>query len=203
MPSPLGHSLAGAIIYSLTTKGSHLLKSWKWLVVCVLFATLADADFVPALFGRLDLANRLHRHLTHTLLFATVTWAAAYGVLRLLRKPSAGRDSVVLFFCCLSHLFLDMLGKDPRPPLGIPLLWPFVRGRLKFPVKLLLDLHKDTYAGLFSFHNLGVLVYEAIVLGTVLLALIFLKLRYELRKRQVQEYGQVGGVLQEQPEEQL
>lgn len=199
MPSPFGHSLAGVIIYTLTTKGRDLLKSWRWLVVCVLFATLADVDFAPALFGRIDVANRFHRHLTHTLLFATVTWAAAYGVLRLLRKPLAGRCCVVLFFCSLSHLFLDLLGKDPRPPVGIPLLWPFVRGRFKLPVKFFPDLHKATYAEIFSLHNLGVVAYEAIVFGTLLLVLIVVKQRYESRKRQVQKYRRAAGVSPDEP----
>jgi len=168
--------LVGVIVYTLSTNGRDLLKSWKWLVVCVLFATLADVDFVPALFGRLNIAKRLHRHLTHTLLFVAGTWAVAYGVLRLLRNPCAGRYSVVLFFCWLSHLFLDMSGKDTRSPAGVPLLWPFVPQRFTLPIKFFPGLHSDTYAEMLSLHNFGVLAYEAIVFGALFLVFIVLKL---------------------------
>jgi len=105
----------------------------------------------------------------------------------------------VLFLCWLSHLFLDMLGKDPRPPAGLPLLWPFVGERFRFPVTLFPGSHNDTYAEIFSLHNFGVLAYESIVFGTLLLVLIVLKLRYESKKRQVQKYGQVEGVPPEEP----
>lgn len=194
MPTPIGHSLAGAIIYTATTKERYLLKSWKWLVVCVVFAALADIDFAPALFGKLDLANRVHRHLTHTLLFAIASGAAAFGVLKILRRPQAARDSLVLFLCLASHILLDMLGKDTRPPFGVPFLWPFVGRSFKLPVELFPDLHKSTYAEIFSLHNMGVVAYEVMVFGSILSILIVIKRRRESKKRRVKEYGSVADV---------
>ncbi|NQT84971.1 metal-dependent hydrolase [bacterium] len=192
MPTPIGHSLAGAIIYALSTKGKDLLKSWKWLAVCVLFAALADIDFVPALFGRLDIANHIHRHMTHTLLFAVIVSGGAFGVLKALRNPRSLRYSAVIFLCLASHVFLDMVGKDFRPPIGVPFLWPFVRRSFKIPVDIFLNLHKDTYGEIFSLYNVGVLAREVIIFGSILLILAIVKLGYASPKRESHAEGVVA-----------
>jgi membrane-bound metal-dependent hydrolase YbcI (DUF457 family) len=177
MPTPIGHGLAGALVYAISTKGKDLLKSWRWLLVCVFFAALPDVDFLPALFGKLDLANRLHRHVTHTLLFAILVSAGAFAVLKALRRQWAGRHSLILFFCLLSHMLLDLMGQDTRAPIGIPLLWPLVGKGMSIPVQPFLDLHKDTYAEMFDLHNLGVMAYEVLLFGSILLIVVALKLR--------------------------
>ncbi len=182
MPTPIGHSMAGAAIYVASTKGKHLLRSWKWLVVCMVFAALADIDFLPALFGRIDIANRVHRGPTHTLLFALVISGVVYGTLRILGKPGVVRATSLVFLCMASHLILDVLGKDSRPPLGIPILWPLEKQSLKVPVEIFPYLRKDTYAELFGPHNIGVLAYEILLFGTLIFVVAAMKLHRGAKK---------------------
>jgi len=153
----------------------------------MLVATLADIDFFPALFGNLELANRLHRYLTHTLLFAVLAGLVALAVLKILRKAHPMRNSIVLFACLASHIFLDLLGKDTRPPIGVPLLWPFVRRSFKLPVELFLDLQKGTYAEIFGLHNVRVLAHEVLLLGSLLVIIAVLKIRFGAKHRQIKK----------------
>jgi len=177
MPTPVAHSLAGAIAYALATRRSMLFRSWRWLLLCVLFAAMADLDFLPGLFGRLDLANRFHRRLSHSFLFAILASATAYVVLKSLQKQKPLRNSILLLSCAMSHILLDLLGKDLREPIGLPLLWPFVRRSFKIPIEIFPDLRKDTYAEMFSFHTLRVVAGEILFFGALLFIVIALKLR--------------------------
>jgi 4-diphosphocytidyl-2-C-methyl-D-erythritol kinase len=131
----------------------------------MLAASVADIDFLPALFGNLSLANSVHRYVTHTLLFAVVGGLAAFGVLKVLGKPRPLRSSLVLFACLIAHIFLDLLGKDYRPPIGVPFLWPFVKRSFALPVQIFPSLLKDTYAEIVSLHNIRVMAFEALLLG--------------------------------------
>ncbi len=186
MPTPVGHSLAGAVIYALTTKGTHLLRFWKWGVACMFVAALADIDFFPALFGDLALANRLHRYLTHTLLFALVAWLMALVVLRTIHRARPLRDSLVLFACLTSHIFLDLLGKDTRPPIGVPFLWPFVQRSYKLPVEVFLDIKKDAYTEIFGLHNLRVVAHEILLFGSLLAITVVLKMRFGAKQKGIE-----------------
>lgn len=185
MPTPIGHSLAGAIIYALATKRKDLLRSWRWLLLSMFFASVADVDFAPGLFGRLDLANRFHRRLTHTLLFSILASALTFVVLKVMRKPRPARNSIMLLGCGLSHIVLDMAGKDFREPLGVPFLWPLVRKSFKSSIELFADLRKSTYAEIFSIYTLGVVACEVVLLGAILSIVVALKLRHAAKQRQV------------------
>jgi membrane-bound metal-dependent hydrolase YbcI (DUF457 family) len=187
MPTPIGHSLAGAVIYALSTRRRNLLASWRWLVVCMIVAALPDIDFVPALFGRFDIANRVHRHVTHTALMAVVVGIVAYGVLRGLRRARPVRYAAIIFSCWASHIFLDLLGKDYRPPIGIRFLWPFVGKSYKIPLEVFLDVHKDTYADVFTAHNAVVLLQEVLIFGAMLSVIVVVKLLYGLKQRRGKE----------------
>jgi membrane-bound metal-dependent hydrolase YbcI (DUF457 family) len=181
MPTPVAHSLAGAVVYAVSTRGSKLFKSWRWLLLCMFFAAVADLDFFPGLFGRLDLANQFHRRFIHTLLFAILASTAGYVVLRVLRKQRPVRNSILLFGCASSHILLDMLGKDSREPIGIPFLWPLVRRTFKIPLEIFPDLRKDTYAEMFTFRTVRVIVGEVLLFGAILLVVTALKLRRAAR----------------------
>ncbi len=170
-------------MYAISTRADHLLKSWRWLLLCMVFAALADIDFLPAFFGNLKLANRFHRQVTHSLLFAVLILGAAFGVLRMIRNPRPARNSIVLFCCALSHLILDLLGADLRPPVGVPLLWPLLRRSFKPPVEIFTNLYKETYAEIFSSHNLGVIAHEVLLFGAILFLIIVLKIRYGAKAR--------------------
>ena len=88
------------------------------LAVAAFLACLPDLDYLPGLLvGEL---NRYHQLFTHSLAFCAVASAVAAWALRRtpLRPPSV---AAIVF----SHLLFDLLTEDARPPIGIPLLWPF------------------------------------------------------------------------------
>jgi membrane-bound metal-dependent hydrolase YbcI (DUF457 family) len=182
MPTPVGHGLAGAIISTFSRKKPGFRAGWRWVLVCVVLAALADIDFAPALFGRLGLANSYHRQVTHTLLFCVVVFAAAVLLLKAFRIAGVWQNSFVLFCCSLSHILLDLLGTDTRPPIGLPFLWPLVGRSFKIPIELFPALKKNTYAEIFSLRTVWILGYEIVVFGSILLLLAVYRKRRRGRR---------------------
>lgn len=81
-------------------------------------ACLPDLDYLPGLAaGEL---NRYHQLFTHSLVFCASASALAAWFLRRTRLRPPAVAAIVF-----SHLLLDSLTEDARPPIGIPLLWPF------------------------------------------------------------------------------
>ena len=158
-------------------------------MLCMAVAALADIDFAPALFGRLGLANSTHRHVTHTLLFCVVVFGAAVLLMKAFRAAGVWRSSFVLFCCSLSHILLDLLGKDSRPPIGLPFLWPFVGRSFKIPIALFPDLKKDTYAEIFSLRTMWIVGYEVAVFGLIFLLLAVYRRRRRGRRDPLEPEG--------------
>ena len=71
----------------------------------------------------LDILFVAHRTVTHSLLAMLVV-----GLFAAVLAANTGRPVARIALTCAaaygSHLFLDWLGTDNYPPLGIPLLWP-------------------------------------------------------------------------------
>jgi len=75
-------------------------------------------DYLPGLaVGDL---NRFHQLATHSFAFCLVASALAAWFFRRTRLRAWAVFAIVH-----SHLLLDLLTDDVRPPIGIPLLWPF------------------------------------------------------------------------------
>jgi hypothetical protein len=121
MPSPIGHLLAGAAIgISLepadASDRTTARRLSRFAVVSALLATAPDLDLVwPA----------AHRMATHgvgaTLLLMIITIVVTGWV--------TGRVQwlwvLMVGAAHASHILLDWLGHDTRPPFGIEALWPF------------------------------------------------------------------------------
>jgi membrane-bound metal-dependent hydrolase YbcI (DUF457 family) len=71
----------------------------------------------------LDLVVGAHRGGTHTIAAAVLVGAAAWIVLRRANER-AGRIALACALAYGSHVFLDWLGTDTSPPVGVPALWP-------------------------------------------------------------------------------
>ncbi|MBQ7251263.1 MAG: metal-dependent hydrolase [Kiritimatiellae bacterium] len=93
-------------------------ETLRLLAVAAFLACLPDWDYLPGLLvGEL---NRYHQLFTHSLAFCAVASAVAARALRRTRLRPPAVAAIVF-----SHLLLDLLTEDARPPVGIPLLWPF------------------------------------------------------------------------------
>jgi membrane-bound metal-dependent hydrolase YbcI (DUF457 family) len=125
MPSPVGHCLAGYLIYRLTR---NPVKTCGWApMAAYLFAANApDLDFVPGLFVG-DL-SRFHHGPSHSIGFSIL-----FGAFSSLLFARRLRVFLTAFSLYVSHVFLDYLVQDPSFPHGVPLFWPFDGGYYMAP----------------------------------------------------------------------
>jgi membrane-bound metal-dependent hydrolase YbcI (DUF457 family) len=106
MPSPVGHALAGAAVARLAPTRRHVLA-------CATLAALPDLDLLLPI---------VHRTATHSVTAVAVTFIVAAMVTG---EVTRWKTAAVCALAYASHLFLDWLGMDRRPPFGLQMLWPF------------------------------------------------------------------------------
>jgi inner membrane protein len=168
MATPIGHALAGYAVYNFS-KEAQGRDDLRLMLLCVFIATAPDLDFLPGLLvGKPAL---YHQGITHSLGAALLVSLGAAGVWGL-----RSRLFVAVFSYCfiayLSHLILDLLGPDNRPPYGIPLLWPMSEEHFISPISILLGMRHAATAtastqewalGLLHLHNLVAIAWETIL----------------------------------------
>jgi inner membrane protein len=175
MATPLGHALAGYAVYSFA-RGTKERDDRGLMLLCLFAATAPDLDFLPgALLGSPAL---YHQGITHSLGFALLVSLGVAGVGRLWGKPF----SMIFYLggmAYLSHLVIDFLGPDTRPPHGIPLLWPISAEHFMSPVSIFLGVRHAASAatsmlewleGLLHPYNFAAMAVEvALLLPFILL----------------------------------
>jgi len=131
MPLPLAHSLAGVAVFKgLDADGTA--RAWKRLLLAVVIANVADLDLIPGILA--GEPNRYHHvGFSHSALFALAA-AVLVGALAVAagkRWPVLGRHTsafagtaLLVGLLLLSHVVLDALNDDLRPPPGVPMWWP-------------------------------------------------------------------------------
>jgi membrane-bound metal-dependent hydrolase YbcI (DUF457 family) len=166
MPTPVAHALAGWCIAAVPRAG--LLRSPRALAVVVLAANAPDLDFLALLGGKAAL-DAVHQHGTHSLVFAL---GAALALAPLLRpRLGLGPAFGLLLLAGLSHLALDLVAFDARPPVGIPLLWPLSEARWHAGWTLFPGIDRSSLAEVASARNVRELLVElALLLPPALLA---------------------------------
>lgn len=131
MASPLGHALAGWAIGRWPAADRAVSP---WLVpACALLAVAPDLDFVPGwIAGQPAL---YHQGVSHS--FAAAGLVAGAAALLISRGRDALRCFGWLFAAYASHLAIDWLAGDTRPPIGMPLFWPLTDATYISPVPIL------------------------------------------------------------------
>jgi inner membrane protein len=165
MPSPVGHSLMGYIIYRATGGGGESKLTGRALY---LFAANApDLDFLPGLLaGNLSLYHHGPSH--------SVGFAILFGMIANLFCSRQIYTFLVAFSLYLSHVVLDYLVQDPSAPYGVPVLWPLTGEYYMAPFAFFPRF--DYLAGptgsmlpvIFSFHNLTTIAIEILLLSPLL-----------------------------------
>lgn len=167
MAGPLGHSLAGVLIYQTAGERARI-DGRTAAILCVVAAVAPDLDFLPGLW--VGMPALYHQGISHSFLFAlVVSLALAVGFGRAGRAWP--RLWSVLFLAYTSHLVIDLFGPDARPPYGVPLLWPLSDHAFLAPVKLFLGFHHagrtgastgEWLRGVLSLRNVAALAVEAL-----------------------------------------
>ena len=179
--SPFGHSIPGYIFAAYESKTLKVHNAKKILFYMFL-ANAPDLDFLPGVL--MGMPNLFHHGISHSL-GAGVLFSLIVSFLIGRKENLYKRLFTICFSLYCSHLFLDYLSMDGRPPIGIPLFWPLSNEYLIFPYPILPPISHsglDRAAigqfldGLFSIHNLWVVFLE-------LAAMIPFLLVFMVRKR--------------------
>jgi len=140
------------------------------ILTVLVLANLPDMDY---LFGAVTgFPNKYHQTWTHSLVFVTgVSLLIGLGWM-LIQHTFSWKLTGIVFFILLSHLVLDMLGNDSRPPFGIQLFWPFSKKHVLSPISIFRGVKKASenhrfLKALFSWGNLKTVGLEVLILGPV------------------------------------
>ena len=144
MPSPIGHALGG-ICAGWDTGARQNLRD-----ACILAAVAIAPD--------LDLFVGDHRSITHS-----IGAAAAAGLVALVatRRP---RWAIAVALAWGSHILLDWLSNDTRPPIGVMALWPFTRDYYKAGIEIFPPVSRHYWESRFWIYNLKAVVMELLIL---------------------------------------
>lgn len=177
MPSPVGHSLIGYIIYRATPQPIGGCR-WSPLLLSLFIVNAPDLDFIPGfLTGE---PNRYHHGISHSLGFAALFSISLSLSLFFLRKYPVKQNFTMFFWLYSSHIILDYLSTDTSLPYGVPLFWPLSGKYYIAPFAFIPDVQRlpsstEFLPSLFSVHNLWTVSIELILLVPLLLLVVALR----------------------------
>lgn len=172
MPTPVGHSLVGAALYLAFTPAERPLGHWRTGLLCVAAASAADLDFLAgAVTGDW---NRFHQGVSHSLAVA-LALGLVLASLPLASLGGWGRRWGLFTALTLSHLALDVVTRDARPPYGIPLLWPLSSTYVHSPVDLFPNVRRGSLGVVLAPANWWAIAVETVTLAPVLAAAALLR----------------------------
>jgi len=176
MPSPVGHSLMGYLIYRISVR-SVAGQQWRSIPLYLLAANAADLDFLPGLL--IGDPNRYHHGISHSIGFAMLFALVFSLFLFLLKKDVAWwRNFAILFCLYCSHIGLDYLAIDDRFPYGVAVFWPVSSEYYAAPVAFFRDIRRspsgiEFIPSLFSLYNLWAVTVEVLLLFPFILLILF------------------------------
>jgi membrane-bound metal-dependent hydrolase YbcI (DUF457 family) len=144
VPSPIGHALGGIAIAWGVAPRRDMAGA----------AILAAVALAPDL----DLLVNSHREESHSIGAAVVAGLLAWTVTR---SPRWGAATALAWG---SHILLDWLSNDTRPPLGVMALWPFTRDYYKAGFELFPPISRRYWESRFWIYNLRAVVVELLIL---------------------------------------
>ena len=171
MPSPIGHALGGVAV--------------AWAVVPRRNLSAALVLAATALAPDLDLLVGDHRGISHSLGAAVgagaVAWCAATvgGARAGSGSQAAARWGGAAGLAWASHVFLDWLSNDTRPPIGVMALWPMTREYYKAGIEIFPAVSRQCCSARFWLYNLRAAAVETLIL----LPLLLLALRVWRRRQ--------------------
>jgi inner membrane protein len=198
MPSPVGHSVFGALCCKVAPAAR--VPRWAWYGLGLLAANAPDLDFLAGIL--VGDVNRYHRSASHSITAAVVFGVACWLIMRASRRTreSARALGVLSVLAYSSHLVLDALsqGSNGRPS-GQRLFWPFSTDLVFFGWAPIPAFHHGSagdslgsvVGSIVTWHNFQTMVWEVVVLAPVAL-LIWLVLHHDLLARVLGGSGRRG-----------
>ena len=182
MSSPVGHSLAGIIIADCRAR-TLSSKKYGFLLLCAFIANAPDLDFIPGIIA--GQPNLYHHGISHSLGAAVLFSVLLSTVVLRWSNSTFSHNFFFIFALYCSHLFLDFVSCDGRPPFGIPLFWPFLNKYFMSPILPSFQHSPFTHAdigefidGILTLHNVYVIGLEILLAVPIALACwLFSKLK--------------------------
>jgi len=151
MPTPVAHSLAGACVAALASRGLPAARALPVAAALILAANLPDLDYLAVAGGR-EAMELFHQGVFHSIGFvATATLPLA---LLLRRRLGISRAWLLLAAAGLTHLLLDLVVVDLSPPVGFPFFWPLSAERVHAAITLFPGIDRTSILSLRNFHEL-------------------------------------------------
>jgi inner membrane protein len=145
MPSPVGHALGGIVV------GWGVAPRRDLAAAITLSLVAAGPD--------LDLLIHRHRGPSHSLGAAIIAGLLAWAITR---RPRWGVAAALAWG---SHVLLDWLGRDAKPPFGIMALWPFSHAHYQSGLAIFPPTSRRYWLGEFWVVNLKALGVELLILA--------------------------------------
>ncbi|MER3445440.1 MAG: hypothetical protein C4291_00775 [Candidatus Dadabacteria bacterium] len=186
MPSTIGHSIAGYVIYRAASEDASRLE-WRRLFLYCICSNLPDLDFIPGFL--LGAPNKFHHGVSHSLGFAFGFGFYMSLILLFVKDQSILRSFIIFFGLYFSHVLLDLLSYDSSPPYGVPVLWPITDNYYISPISVFSDIERDRASeafirSLFSLHNfLAILIETVILLPLVIMVSFFKKGKVRIERK--------------------
>jgi len=151
MPTPVAHTLAGACIAALASRSLPAARALPVTAALVLAANLPDFDYLALLRGR-EAMERFHQGVFHSIGFvATATLPLA---LLLRRRLGIARAWLLPATAGLTHLLLDLMVVDLKPPIGFAIFWPLSEARFHAPITLFPGIDRVSILSMKNLHEL-------------------------------------------------
>jgi len=155
VPSPVGHALGGIAL-------GWDCSSRRGLATAAILALVSIAP-------DLDLLANSHRGESHSLGAAAIAGLAALAIsssafAAVPTRRDRFRWAAAVSLAWSSHILLDWLSNDTRPPIGVMALWPFTRDYYKAGIEIFPPVSRRYWESRFWVHNLWALVVELVVL---------------------------------------
>jgi inner membrane protein len=187
MATPLGHVLAGYAIYGFA-RGPKAGEQLGLAFLGVFMAVAPDLDLIPGLL--MGQPVLYHGGISNSLGFALLTSLVAAAIFKMRGKGFFPVFSLG-FLAYSSHLLLDWLGLDGRPPYGIPVFWPISNETFLSPAPVLPGVRhagvtnasiSEWIQGILSWHNVVAIAIEVAVIAPFIFLAYWLRSRWGVRQ---------------------
>jgi hypothetical protein len=154
MPSPIGHALGGIAVAWVAVPR----RNWNAALLLSVAAIAPD----------LDLLVGDHRGISHSVGAAAVAGAVAWAVFARTARRDAARWGVAVALAWASHVALDWLSNDTRPPIGVMALWPAARDYYKAAIEIFPAVSRQCCGARFWLYNTRAVLVECVILMPVM-----------------------------------
>lgn len=172
MPLPVAHSLLSAGVFALYKNDVPVRQDKWWIALFIFIGLFPDIDFITVPFTGFG----SHRGFTHSFAFAFAVTAFIYLIIRIWKQDAPIRLWPFFLLTMSLHPVCDYFTYDYLVERGgVKLFFPFSNEYYQSPVPIFMGIELRYLRTIFSTHTLLAVLYETVLSGMVLTAVLYLK----------------------------